>query len=116
MQFTVAFVAVALGATGAVAAPKAQGGGRPPNLENNYDSNNNNHNHINNQEISCSSASYNYCCSPGYTSRGSINYYDCYSFVGSCNAITVCCANGGQGGSTAYQQCSGLGSIPVVYH
>ncbi|KAH7305198.1 hypothetical protein B0I35DRAFT_483970 [Stachybotrys elegans] len=124
MQFTT-IVALTLAAVGVMASPVADaeagyggrgGRGRPSTTNNNnWNSYNNNNNQVNQQTISCGSGSGTYCCSPGYDSKGGVNYYDCSSFVGSCNAITTCCANNAQGGSKAGQNCSGLGSITVNY-
>ncbi|KAH7318410.1 hypothetical protein B0I35DRAFT_432031 [Stachybotrys elegans] len=120
MQFTATFVAIVLAATGAMASAEAEAGRsyHRPSYTNNYNkgSYNNNNNQVNQQTIKCGSGSGTFCCSPSYTSKGSLNYYDCSSFVGSCNAITVCCANSAQGDSVAYQQCSGLGSVKVNWH
>jgi hypothetical protein len=98
MQFTATFVAIVLAATGVMAEAEADRGyNRPSRVNNNWNSNNGNGNQINNQEIKCGSNSGAYCCSPGYDSKGGLNYYDCKSFVGSCNAITICCNNNAQG-------------------
>ncbi|KAH7303947.1 hypothetical protein B0I35DRAFT_484821 [Stachybotrys elegans] len=121
MQFTT-IVALSFAAIGAFAAPEAEaeagrGYNRPSYTNNNnYYSGNKNHNQENYQGIQCGSNSGTYCCSAEYGSKGGINAYDCYSFTGTCNAITVCCANNAQGKSGAGQQCSGLGSVFVRYH
>ncbi|KAH7326628.1 hypothetical protein B0I35DRAFT_475256 [Stachybotrys elegans] len=119
MQFTTTFVAIVLAATGAMAEAEAEAGRgyyRPSYTNNNnWNSGNGNGNQVNTQSVSCGSGSGAYCCSAEYNSYGSLNKYKCSSFVGSCNAITVCCANSAQGQSGAKQSCSGLGSVAVDY-
>ncbi|KAH7308956.1 hypothetical protein B0I35DRAFT_482705 [Stachybotrys elegans] len=118
MQFTT-ITALALAVAGAIAAPEAEAGryNRPSYTNNkNWHSGNNNNNDINKQTIYCGSESGAFCCSPEYESSwGSPSKYNCKSFVGSCNAITVCCANSAQDKSGAVQKCSGLGSVAVSY-
>jgi hypothetical protein len=99
MQFTT-IAALSVAIIGAFANPEAEAEagswGRPSRVNNNYGSNNNNGNVESSQTIKCGSNSGAYCCSSSYDQKLSASVYDCYSFAGSCNAITVCCNNNAQ--------------------
>jgi hypothetical protein len=85
MQVTSIF-AIVLAATGALATPSRQGRPSRPSRPNN----------IVQQTINCGGNAGGYCCSPEYDSKLGVNYYDCYDFENSCNAIAVCCQNNAQ--------------------
>ncbi|KAJ4212933.1 hypothetical protein NW759_011192 [Fusarium solani] len=105
MQVTTIFAFV-LAATGALAIPGRQSRPTRPDRPNN----------IIQQTINCGGSAGGYCCSPEYDSKLGLNYYDCYGFDNSCNAMLVCCQNNVQDGSVGNQACSAFGDAKVIFH